>query len=93
MEARLGAELFELARDGYTPTPAGEAAVAAAGRILDDLTALEQRLAGEDLRPAGTVRFTTTDTLVELMTPILAGLHQSILRSPSSSSSPTASSR
>ena len=93
MEARLGAELFERARDGYAPTSAGEAAVAAAGRILDALTALEQRLAGEDLRPAGTVRFTTTDTLVELITPILAGADRRIRRSPSSSSSPTASSR
>jgi DNA-binding transcriptional LysR family regulator len=51
--------LFERARDGYMPTQAGEAAIAAAARILDDL---ERRLAGEDLRPSGIVRVTTTDT-------------------------------
>jgi molybdate transport repressor ModE-like protein len=37
VERRLGAHLFERARDGYTPTPAGEAALAAATRILEDL--------------------------------------------------------
>ncbi len=66
LERQLGAQLFERARDGYTPTLAGEASIAAAGRILDDLEALERRLAGEDLRPSGTVRVTTTDTLLEL---------------------------
>jgi DNA-binding transcriptional LysR family regulator len=73
-EKRLGAHLFERARDGYTPTPAGEAAVAAARRILADLGDLEHRLAGEDLRPSGVVRVTTTDTLLDLIGPILAGL-------------------
>ena len=74
IEARTGARLFERARGGYAPTPAGEAAMTTARRVLDDLAALEQRLAGEDLRPSGTVRLTTTDTLVELVTPILAAL-------------------
>jgi len=73
-EERLGAHLFERARDGYTATPAGEAAFTAATRILDDLAALERRLAGEDLRPSGIVRVTTTDTLLELIGPILAAL-------------------
>ena len=35
---------------------------------------LERRLAGEDLRPSGTVRVTTTDTLLDLIGPILARL-------------------
>jgi DNA-binding transcriptional LysR family regulator len=74
IEKRLGAHLFERARDGYAPTPAGETAVAAAARILDDLAELERRLAGEDLRPAGTVRVTTADTLLGLTAPILAAL-------------------
>ena len=72
IEKRLGAHLFERARDGYTPTPAGEAAAAAAKRILDDVGDLERRLAGEDLRPSGLVRVTTTDTLIEPLAPILA---------------------
>src|SRR4051812_24873419 len=74
VEQRLGVHLFERARDGYTPTPAGEAAIAAAVRILDELGDLERRLAGADTRPSGIVRVTTADTLLELIGPILADL-------------------
>jgi DNA-binding transcriptional LysR family regulator len=74
IERRLGAHLFERARDGYTPTPAGETAAAAAQRILEDLADTERRLAGEDLRPSGIVRVTTTDTLLGLVSPIFAAL-------------------
>jgi DNA-binding transcriptional LysR family regulator len=72
LEARLGVRLFARARDGYTPTPAGEATVAAAERMLADLADLERRLAGEDLRPSGTVRVTTTDTLLDFLAPLFA---------------------
>jgi DNA-binding transcriptional LysR family regulator len=72
LEVRLGVRLFERARDGYAPTPAGEIAIAGAERLIAEIGALELRLAGEDLRPSGTVRLTTTDTLVELLAPILA---------------------
>jgi DNA-binding transcriptional LysR family regulator len=74
IEARLGTKLFDRARDGYTPTPAGEMAITAGGRILSELADLEQILAGEDLRPSGTVRLTTTDTLVDVIAPALATL-------------------
>jgi molybdate transport repressor ModE-like protein len=74
LEARLGVRLFERARDGYTPTPAGEATLAAAERILGDLGELERRIAGEDLRPSGTVRMTTTDTLLDFLAPCVAAL-------------------
>ena len=74
IEQRLGARLFERARDGYTPTVAGESAIAAATRVLDELDGLEHQLAGKDLRPSGTVRVTTTDTLVALVTTIFAAL-------------------
>jgi molybdate transport repressor ModE-like protein len=76
LERRLGARLFERARDGYTATPSGEVAVAASARILDELDALERKLAGEDLRPSGTVRVTTTDTLLELLGPVFARLRR-----------------
>ena len=72
LEARLGVRLFERARDGYTPTPAGEATIAAAERILGDLGELERRIGGEDLRPSGTVRVTTTDTLLDFLAPCFA---------------------
>jgi DNA-binding transcriptional LysR family regulator len=72
IEKRLSVRFFERARDGYTPTPAGELAYAAATQMLDGLGDLDRRLAGENLRPAGTVRVTTADTLLELLSPIFA---------------------
>ncbi len=74
LEDRLGVRLFERRRDGYAPTPAGEEAIATAVRTLQGLAELERRLAGQDVRPTGTVRLTTTDTLVELLTPALLEL-------------------
>jgi DNA-binding transcriptional LysR family regulator len=74
IEARLGAKLFERARQGYTPTSAGEMVIAAGTYILAELVDLERRLAGEDLRPSGIVRLTTTDTLVDVIAPALAAL-------------------
>jgi len=71
LEKKLGVRLFERARDGYTPTPAGEATIAAAARVDEEITGLERKLAGVDLRPSGVVRVTTTDTGVELLTPAL----------------------
>jgi DNA-binding transcriptional LysR family regulator len=73
-EQRLGARLFERARDGYTPTPAGELALATAARLLDDLTELERRVAGEDVHPSGPVRVTTPDTLAALLGGIFVDL-------------------
>lgn len=72
LEARLGVRLFDRARDGYAPTPAGEAAIASAVRMDGELAELERRLAGEDLRPSGSVRITTTDTLVDVLAPVFA---------------------
>ena len=72
LEKRLGVRLFERARDGYSPTPAGEAAIATAASMLESLVTLERQLAGEDLRPSGVVRITTTDTLVDFIAPGLA---------------------
>lgn len=73
IEAALGVKLFERARSGYTPTPAGEEIVAAAERLGAEITALTRRLAGRAPEPDGEVRLTTNDTLlVHLLTPMLA---------------------
>lgn len=72
LEGQIGVRLFERFRDGYTPTPAGEEVIALAGRIDADVSAMERRLAGQDLRPSGLVRVTTTDTLVDMLMPMLA---------------------
>jgi DNA-binding transcriptional LysR family regulator len=63
IEQGLGVRLFERFRDGYSATPAGEAAATSAARLEEAVLTLERKLAGQDLRPSGTVRITTTDTL------------------------------
>jgi DNA-binding transcriptional LysR family regulator len=73
IESRLGVKLFDRGRAGYTPTVAGEETAAAARRIESEVLDVERRLAGQDLRPSGTVRVTTTDTLLDgLFSPIFA---------------------
>ena len=74
VEKRLGARLFERARDGYTPTQAGQAALATAARMLDELADLERRVAAEDTRASGPVRVTAPDTLVALLSGMFAAL-------------------
>lgn len=75
-EKRLGVRLFERLPSGYALTAGGEELVAAARGIDDTVTALERRLAGQDLRLTGTVRVTTTDTLMGSILPeILAEFH------------------
>ena len=72
LEGRLGVRLFDRARDGYAATPAGEAIIREAARFDEVVAALERRLAGEDLRPSGIVRVTTTDTLIDILAPEVA---------------------
>ncbi len=76
LEASLGARLFDRLPEGYAPTPAGEEICALAERMEADVAALDRRLAGRDLRPSGTVRVTTTDTLVGLLTPHFAAFRR-----------------
>lgn len=64
VEQRLGVRLFERQRGGYRPTAAGEAAAEAARRVEAEVLEVERRLAGQDLRPAGSLRVTTTDSLL-----------------------------
>jgi DNA-binding transcriptional LysR family regulator len=81
IEGRLGVRLFERFRDGYSATPAGEAAAALATRFADDFVALERRLSGQDLRPSGTVRIATTDTISAMLmrhVPALRAAHPEI---------------
>jgi DNA-binding transcriptional LysR family regulator len=81
IEAQLGVRLFERFRDGYVPTPAGEMAAASAARLEDEALTLERKLSGQDLRPSGTVRITTTDTLSPMLIrhlPAMRSLHPEI---------------
>jgi DNA-binding transcriptional LysR family regulator len=77
-EQRLGLRLFERLPTGYVLTAGGEELVAAARQIDDTVTALERKLAGQDLRLSGILRITTTDTLMASILPgILAEFHDS----------------
>jgi DNA-binding transcriptional LysR family regulator len=73
-EERLGLRLFERLPTGYALTAGGEELVAAARQMAGTVTTLERKLAGQDLRLEGTLRVTTTDTLmVSVLAPHLAG--------------------
>mgnify|MGYP000215225287 CR=1 FL=1 len=75
-EAKLGVELFQRRRDGYVPTQAGEEMAATAQRMERDALEVERRVVGRDLRPSGTVRVTTTDTLLTwLLADVFAAFH------------------
>jgi DNA-binding transcriptional LysR family regulator len=81
MEEQIGARLFERFRDGYVPTPAGETAAQAAARVEDEVLTLERNLSGQDLRPSGVVRITTTDTLGTILMrhlPAMRAVHPEI---------------
>lgn len=73
IEARLGVALFERSRMGYVATSAGEDLAAVAARVETEIVAAERRVAGRDLRLSGSVRVTTTDTLMMgILSPCLA---------------------
>ena len=70
-EEQLGVRLFERLPTGYVLTAGGEELIAAARHIDDTVTTLERKLTGQDLRLSGTVRVTTTDTLMGSILPAI----------------------
>lgn len=77
IEQRLGARLFERERTGYQPTSAGDEAIAAADKILRELDEVSRKISGQDIRPTGTVRLTTTESLLHFIVPALVDLRRS----------------
>lgn len=67
LEQRVGVRLFERFRTGYLATAAGEKVVALAGRVESGVVEVTRELSGQDTRPQGTVRLTTTDALLPLL--------------------------
>ncbi|GIL39332.1 LysR family transcriptional regulator [Roseiterribacter gracilis] len=68
-EETLGVRLFDRQPSGYVPTEAGEALLDKARR-MDGLAAeFERAVLGADLRIAGPLRITTTDTLAASVLP------------------------
>jgi DNA-binding transcriptional LysR family regulator len=81
IEEQMRARLFERFRDGYVPTPAGETAAESAARLEDEVLTLERRLSGQDLKPSGIVRITTTDTFGTILMrhlPAMRAVHPEI---------------
>jgi len=77
VEQRLAVRLFDRSRTGYTPTIAGDEMAAAAQRVEGEIHEVERRVVGRDLRASGTVRVTTTDSLmVGLLSPMLVAFRQ-----------------
>lgn len=62
-EARIGVRLFDRLPSGYALTLSGEEMARSVKRVDRELADLGRRLQGLDLRPAGTVRLTTTDSI------------------------------
>ena len=61
--------LFDRLPGGYVLTPGGDELLAAAREMKAVVDALERKLAGQDLRPEGELRITTTDTLLHSVLP------------------------
>ncbi len=77
LEKSLGSRLFERARSGYSPTPAGDEMIALASRIAENVADFERSVAGRDVKPAGTLRVTTNDTFVSyLLAPIFVSFRK-----------------
>ncbi len=75
IENKLGVSLFHRARTGYEPTLAGEQIATSARNIEAQVNQVERSIIGQDLKPRGTVRLTTLDSLLfGLLTPLLASL-------------------
>ena len=76
-EAAHGVRLFDRLPSGYAVTAAGETTLGAARSMANLAEELEGRISGRDLRLEGTLRITTTDTLmVSLLPPVLAAFHE-----------------
>lgn len=72
LESNLGVALFQRSRTGYTPTAAGDAIIATARQMQQQVQSVERQVMGRDLTPTGIVRITTTDSLFEgLLAPLL----------------------
>ena len=76
-ERALGTRLFERDRGRHVPTAAGSEWVAVADDMDGAVVDAARRIAGRDIDPAGTVRLTTTDTLLHgLVSPMLAAFRR-----------------
>ena len=72
LESALGVRLFERFQTGYVLTASGEELQALLAPIGDGMQDIERKLGGQDAALQGTIRVTTTDTLMDVLLPLLA---------------------
>jgi DNA-binding transcriptional LysR family regulator len=77
LEEAMGVRLFERARAGYAPTPAGEEMIALASKMEQEIVDFERVVAGRSAMPAGELRLTTNDAFLNwLIAPMLASFRK-----------------
>ena len=77
LEQRLGVRLFERSGGRYLRTPAGEALADAGRQMQETANQALLKVAGQDLRPSGQVRLSTTDSLaMALLPPVMLTCRQ-----------------
>jgi DNA-binding transcriptional LysR family regulator len=72
LETALDVRLFERFQTGYVLTTNGEELRELLGPIDEGMQEIERKLSGQDAALQGTIRVTTTDTLMDLLLPALA---------------------
>ena len=77
LEKKLGVRLYERLPTGYAMTRAGEALRDRLTGVAEQIEAAQRQLSGLDLKLSGTIRLTSTDTLIRgLLMPHLARFRQ-----------------
>jgi len=66
MEHAFGVKLFERNRDGYELSASGAEIYATANQVGEDISEIERRLAGRDMRPEGQITVTCTEVMSNL---------------------------
>lgn len=73
LEKKLGARLFKRLPGGYAITQAGEQLRQRLAGVAEQIEGAQRQLSGLDTRPSGTIRVTSTDTLMHgLLMPLIA---------------------
>ncbi|WP_120501584.1 LysR family transcriptional regulator [Roseovarius sp. EL26] len=72
VETRLGVTLFERLSHGYIMTAAGEHFFRNALQLRDGMNIIQRELGGQDLRLAGALTVTTTDSLLHCLAPVFS---------------------
>jgi DNA-binding transcriptional LysR family regulator len=77
LEASLDVRLFERFQSGYQLTAAGEELHARLEPLAEQIDAAQRQVTGRDAELSGTIRLTTTDTLLHgLLAPMLAAFRR-----------------